>query len=337
MRHLNRPLAEEAIKIKSTNSTKISADYGIKAVVKREESLLENIKKYWPLYVMVLPGLIFIILFRFIPMLGSVIAFQNYSVTRGLMGSPWIGLKNFQDLFKFPDFLRIFSNTLILGGLKIVFTFPAPIILALMLNEVSKNYLKKPIQTILYIPHFLSWVVVAGITFDLLGTGGLFNSLRAMFGLEPRLIIQEEGFFRPIYVLTSIWKEAGWGTVVYLAALTSIDPSLYESAMIDGANKFRQIVHITLPLLMPTVITIFLLNIGSFIDLGFDQVFNLLTPMTYNVGDIFDTYVYRVGILQARYSYTTAVGLFQSLIGLILVVTFNKIANKVSDGEGGLW
>lgn len=286
---------------------------------------------------MVLPGLIFIILFRFIPMLGTVIAFQNYSVARGLFESPWIGLKNFQDLFRFPDFLRIFSNTLILGGLRIVFTFPAPIILALMLNEVSKNYLKKPIQTILYIPHFLSWVVVAGITFDLLGTGGLLNNIRAMFGLETRLIIQEEAFFRPIYVLTSIWKEAGWGTVVYLAALTSIEPSLYESAMIDGANKFRQMVHITLPLLMPTVITLFLLNIGSFIDLGFDQVFNLITPMTYNVGDIFDTYVYRVGILQARYSYTTAVGLFQSLIGLILVVSFNKIANKVSDGEGGLW
>lgn len=328
---------KEEIKIKNTMSPKISTINKNKAQIKSKESLVENIRKFWPLYVMVLPGVIFIVLFRFVPLFGSIIAFQNYSVTKGIWGSTWVGLKNFQDLFKYPDFQRVFFNTLILGGLRIVFTFPAPVLLALMLNEVTKNYLKKPIQTILYIPHFLSWVVVGGITFDILGMSGVFNTIRAGFNLEPVLLMQNEAFFRPIYVITTIWKETGWGTVVYLAALTAIDPSLYESAMIDGANKFKQIIHITLPLLLPTVITLFLLNIGSFIDLGFDQVFNLITPMTYNVGDIFDTYVFRVGILQARYSYTTAVGLFQSIIGFVLVFSFNKIANKVSNGEGGLW
>lgn len=284
---------------------------------------------------MVLPGLIFIILFKYIPLLGSIIAFENYSVMRGMFDSPWVGLKNFQDMLKYPDFTRIFANTLIFGLLRIIFVFPAPIILSLMINEVNKRFFKKTVQTVLYIPHFLSWVVVAGLTFDILGMGGLFNIFRGFFGLESILVMQKETWFRPIYVLTSLWKETGWGTVVYLAAICSIDPSYYESAMLDGASKIKQILHITLPLLLPTILTLFLLNIGSFLDLGFDQVYNLITPMTYSVGDIFDTYVYRVGILQARYSFTTAVGLFQSVIGFILVFTFNKISNKVS--EGGLW
>jgi len=304
-------------------------------LLQKDNSLLHNMRKYWPYYVMVIPGVIFFIIFKYIPLAGSVIAFKDYSIYQGFIDSPWVGFKHFEKLFKYPDFHRVLINTIVLGACKIFLTFPIPIILALMMNEVRKSYLKKAIQTSVYIPHFLSWVIVAGLTFDFLGMGGIFNNLREAFGLQPILIMQKEAYFRPIYVATSIWKESGWGTVIYLAAISGIDPSLYESAMIDGANRFKQLKYITFPLLIPTILTLFLLNIGSFMELGFEQVYNLLTPMTYNVGDIFDTYVFRVGIQQAQYSFTTAVGLFQSTIGFILVFIFNKLSNKVS--EGGLW
>ena len=230
----------------------------------------------------------------------------------------------------------MFRNTLILGALKTILIFPVPIILALMMNEVRNVHMKKSIQTVVTIPHFISWVIVGGLTFDLLGAGGLFNQVRALLGLDMLLPMQKSAWFRPVYVFTSIWKESGWGTVVYLAAISGIDPGLYESASIDGASRFRQMLHITLPMILPTAVTLFLINIGSFLDLGFDQVFNLYTPMTYDVADIFDTYVYRSGIQQGKYSFSTAVGLFQSVIGLILVIIFNRFSKKVSE-DGGLW
>ena len=302
----------------------------------KKDSLAGNVKKYWPLYVMVLPGVIFLLLFRYLPMLGSIIAFQDFSAFKGFLHSDWVGLKHFINLFQYPDFKRIFTNTLILGLLKTVLIFPIPVVLSLMMNEVKNLRLKKVIQTSVYIPYFLSWVIVGGLVFDLLGIGGPFNNLRNFFGMDTILVMQKESWFRPIYVISSIWKDAGWGTVVYLAAISGIDPALYESATVDGASRFNRLRFITFPLLIPTILTLFLLNIGSFLELGFDQVFNLVTPMTYSVGDIFDTYVYRVGIQKAQYSFTTAVGLFQSVIGLILVVSFNKLANKFSD-NGGLW
>jgi putative aldouronate transport system permease protein len=294
-----------------------------------------RMKVFWPLYVMAIPGIVFLIIFKYIPLAGSVIAFQNYSVFKGFLDSPWVGFKNFETLFQYPDFMRVFSNTLILGFLRIVIVFPIPILLALMINEIRKSALKKGIQTALYIPHFLSWVIVSGIVFDLFSVSGLFNIVIGWFHHEPTLVMQESSYFRIVYVLTSIWKDAGWGTVVYMAAISSIDPQLYESAMIDGASRFKQIRHITFPLLLPTVLVLLLLEIGNFLDLGFDQVFNLQTPMTYSVGDILDTYVFRTGIQQAQYSFATAVGLFQSIIGFALVFTFNKLSRKVSDG--GLW
>lgn len=295
-----------------------------------------NVKKYWPYYIMVIPGIVYFIAFKYIPMLGSIIAFQDYSVFKGIFGSEWVGLAHFKDLITYTDFSRIFSNTLILGLLKTILIFPIPVILSLMINEVKNMGMKKAIQTAVYIPYFLSWVIVGGLVFDIFGVGGLFNNIRNFFGMDTLLVMQKESWFRPIYVISAVWKEAGWGTVVYLAAISGLDPALYESAAIDGASRFARMRYITFPLLIPTILTVFLLNIGSFLELGFDQVYNLLTPMTYSVGDIFDTYVYRVGIQQAQYSFTTAVGLFQSTIGLILVVTFNKLANKFSD-DGGLW
>lgn len=305
-------------------------------IVKNKGRLALNIRQYWPYYLMVLPGIIYFLAFRYVPILGSVIAFQDYSVFKGILASEWVGLKHLKALLNYPDFQRIFTNTLILGLLKTVLIFPIPIILSLMLNEVRQYRLKKAIQTAVYIPYFLSWVIVGGLIFDLFGIGGLFNNVRGALGLDPLLAMQKTSWFRPIYVLSSIWKDAGWGTVVYLAAISGIDPSLYESAAIDGVSRVSRIRYITFPLLVPTILTLFLLNIGGFLELGFDQVFNLLTPMTYSVGEIFDTYVYRVGIQKAQYSFTTAVGLFQSVIGLLLVVSFNKLANRYSE-NGGLW
>lgn len=313
------------------NKTKSKENYQIN----KKTKILINIKKYWPLYIMVIPGVAFLIAFRYIPLAGSIIAFQDYSIHKGLFNSEWVGLKHFKALINYPYFRRVFKNTIILGFSRTMLTFPIPVILSLMLNEIRKKRMKKLIQTSLYIPHFLSWVIVAGLTFDILGIGGIFNNIRHALGYEPILIMQKEAYFRGIYILTGIWKDAGWGMVIYLAALSSIDPTLYESAMIDGAVRLKQILYITLPLILPTIITVFLLNIGSFLELGFDHVFNLLTPMTYNVGDIIDTYIYRAGIQQAQYSFTTAVGLFQSVIGFSLVFSFNRIANKFS--EGGLW
>lgn len=303
---------------------------------KSKASLAGNIRKYWPYYLMVLPGVIYFLVFKYIPMMGSVIAFQDYSVFKGLLDSEWVGLKHFKALINYPDFRRIFTNTLVLGLCKTVLIFPIPVVLSLMLNEIKNLRLKKTIQTAVYIPYFLSWVIVGGLIFDIFGVGGLFNNIRNSLGLNNLLAMQKESWFRPIYIISSIWKDAGWGTVVYLAAISGIDPALYESAAMDGASRFARMKYITFPLLVPTILTLFLLNIGSFLELGFEQVFNLLTPMTYSVGDIFDTYVYRVGIQQAQYSFTTAIGLFQSTIGLIMVVTFNKLANKFSD-DGGLW
>lgn len=299
------------------------------------DTLLRRLSPYWPLYAMAVPGLLFLIIFKYIPLAGSVIAFQDYSVFKGFTDSPWVGFKHFATLFHYPEFTRVFTNTLILGFIKVFCVFPVPVLLALMINEVRKARLKKGIQTALYIPHFLSWVIVAGIAFDLFALSGLFNIVIGWFGHDPVLVMQESKFFRLIYMITAVWRDAGWGTVVYMAAISAIDPQLYESAMIDGASKFKQMKHITFPLLVPTILVLFLLEIGNFMDLGFDQVYNLLTPMTYSVGDIMDTYVFRTGIQQAQYSFATAVGLFQAVIAFALVYTFNRVSRKVSDG--GLW
>ncbi|MBQ8094202.1 MAG: sugar ABC transporter permease [Clostridia bacterium] len=298
--------------------------------------LNRHFREFWPYYVMILPGLVFLILIKYIPMAGCVIAFKNFSLRKGIAGSPWVGLEHFRKLLNYDDFHRVFRNTLILGALKTILIFPVPIVLALMLNELRNALVKKSIQTVITIPHFISWVIVGGLTFDILGAGGLLNQIRTLLGMDMILPMQKSSWFRSIYVFTSIWKESGWGTVVYLAAISGIDPGLYESASIDGASRFQKMTRITFPMILPTAVTLFLINIGSFLDLGFDQVYNLYTPMTYNVADIFDTYVYRSGIQQGKYSFSTAVGLFQSVIGLILVLVFNRLSKKVSE-DGGLW
>lgn len=317
--------------------TEMEQDTPPQAAVKTKSGqnrYLTNMRKHWMLYLMALPGVLYFIIFKYVPLGGSMIAFQDYQIMKGIIGSKWIGFDNFTFLFTYQDFYNVLRNTAVIALYKLVFGFPAPIILAVLFNEVRHMLAKRVMQSLFYLPHFLSWVVVGGIVFELLSNKGVVNIFRSWMGMEPLLFMQQERFFRPIVVLSGIWKEVGWGTIIYLAAITGINPNLYEAAVMDGANRWKQTVHITLPTMFPTILTLFLLNIGNFLELGFDQVYNLLTPMTYAVGDIIETYVYRAGVLQGQYSVTTAIGLFQSVIGFALLWTFNRLARKT---EQGLW
>ncbi|MEI7025385.1 ABC transporter permease [Paenibacillus sp. y28] len=295
---------------------------------------VENVRKHRALYVMILPGILFFIVFKYVPLAGSIIAFQKYQIMRGIMDSPWVGLDNFKFIFTYPDFYNVLRNTALIALYQLVFGFPAPVILALLFNEVRLMLVKRTLQSFFYLPHFLSWVVVGGIVFELLANQGIVNVIRGWFGFEPVLFMQQERFFRSIVVISGIWKEVGWGTIIYLAALAGVNPHLYEAAVVDGAGRWKQTFYITLPALFPTILTLFLLRIGNFLELGFDQLYNLLTPMTYSVGDIIETYVFRAGVLQAQYSVTTAIGIFQSVIGFALLWIFNRFARKM---EQGLW
>ncbi|WP_199614273.1 ABC transporter permease [Paenibacillus alkalitolerans] len=301
---------------------------------KSKNAFIRNVKKHWMLYLMILPGIAFYIVFKYVPLAGSVIAFQKYQIFNGILGSPWVGLDNFAFLFTYQDFYQVLRNTATIALYQLVFGFPAPIILALLFNEVRWMLAKRTMQSLFYLPHFLSWVVVGGIVFELLSSQGIVNLVRGWMGFEPILFMQEEKYFRTIVVLSGIWKEVGWGTIIYLAAISGINPNLYEAAVMDGASRWKQTLYITLPSMFPTILVLFLLNIGNFLELGFDQIFNLLTPMTYSVGDIIETYVYRAGVLQGQYSVTTAIGLFQSVIGFALLWVFNRLARK---SEQGLW
>lgn len=299
-----------------------------------ENRYLVNMRKYWMLYVMILPGIIYYLVFKYLPLAGSVIAFQDYQIFKGMLSSSWVGLDNFKFIFTYRDFYTVLRNTATIALYQLVFGFPAPIILALLFNEVRKMLAKRVMQSLFYLPHFLSWVVVGGIVFELLSSQGVINMVRGWFGLNTILFMQEQQYFRTIVVISGIWKDVGWGTIIYLAAIAGINPSLYEAAVMDGANRWKQTIYITLPTMFPTILVLFLLNIGNFLELGFDQIYNLLTPMTYSVGDIIETYVYRAGVLQGQYSVTTAIGLFQSVIGFALLWIFNRMARKT---EQGLW
>lgn len=309
----------------------------------KKESLTVNLRKYWPYYVMVLPGVLYLLIFRYIPMFGSVIAFTDYKITKGIlwnMTNSFVGLENFVKLLKYDKFGEILGNTLVLGLIKSILIFPIPVLLALSINEVRNQKLKKAVQTAVYIPYFLSWVIIGGLVFDIFGQNGIFNNVRELLGMDRILVMMKDSWFRPIFAISSIWKEAGWGTVVYLAAISGIDQSVYESATLDGASRFQKMRYITVPLLVPTVITMFLLGIGGFLELGFEQVYNLSfvrTSSTIHVADIFDTYIYRESIIGGgNYGLTTAIGLFQSVVGLLFVTIFNKLANKFTE-DGGLW
>ena len=302
----------------------------IKATPKKVGFFEYVVKNKW-LYIMLLPGMLYLLIFNYLPMFGIVIAFENLNFAKGIFGSQWVGLKNFTDLFfNSPNFWNALKNTLLLSLYLIVFSFPAPIILAVLLNEVTHNKLKRVLQTVYYLPHFVSWVVVCSIIINFLSPStGLFNYIIGQFGGESIAFLQDPKYFRTIIVISDIWKEAGYGTIIYLAAITSIDPSLYEAARVDGASRFQAILHITLPGIMNTVVVMLILRMGSILSSGFDRVYLLYSPLTYETSDVLDTFTYRIGIQNGMYSFSAAAGLFSSVVNFVLVVITNTVSKKI--------
>jgi len=292
-----------------------------------------RIVKYKMLYLMLLPAVAFLFIFSYIPMYGASIAFKEFWITKGILGSPWVGFKHFEQIFATDKFWQVFTNTIEINLMRLLFGFPAPIILAILLNEVRQRVFKRSIQTIIYLPHFISWVTISGIMFALLSNEGLVNSIIVLFGGDPVNFLTSNSMFRPLLVISGIWKEVGWGTIIFLAALSGVNPDLYEASVIDGANRWKQIVHITLPSLLPIISILLILNFGSMMSGGFDQVFNMYNPMVYESGDVIDTYVYRIGLTQGQYSMATAIGLFLNVINFVLLIAVNSAAKKMN-GHG---
>ncbi|WP_308635491.1 ABC transporter permease [Paenibacillus silvisoli] len=274
----------------------------------------------WGLHLMILPGLVMIVLFSYLPMAGLSIGFQNFIPTKGLFGSDWIGFDNFEYVFTMPDTANVIRNTIIIAVFKMAAGLVVPIIVALLLNEVAKMFYKRIIQTIIYLPHFLSWIILSGILIDVLSPStGIVNQFLSIFGIKPIFFLGTPEWFRPSLVVSDVWKEFGFSTIVYLAALTSINPALYEAAEMDGAGRWKQTWHITLPGMAPIVILLSTLSLGNILNAGFDQVFNLYSPVVYETGDIIDTYVYRLGLINFQFGIATAVGLFKSVVSFILI------------------
>ena len=291
-------------------------------------SLKQYMKRAWPLYVMIVPGIVFVLLFRYYPMYGVVIAFQDFSPAKGFLNSPWVGWENFEFFFSLPDFGRIFSNTLIISISKIVLDQVGAIILALLLNEARHLFFRRSIQTIIYLPHFLSWIVLGGILLDILSARGVLNQGLGLIGIEPQLFLGSNDWFRGTVIASGFWKSVGFSTIVYLAALTAISPTLHEAAAIDGAGRFRRIWHITLPGIRSTIVLLAALSLGDVLQAGFEQILTLYNPAVYRTGDIIDTFVYRTGLISAQYSLAGAVGLFKSFIGFFLIVTSWWLADR---------
>ncbi|MFC4808653.1 ABC transporter permease [Paenibacillus sp. GCM10023250] len=295
--------------------------------------------KYRYLNALALPCMLYFLIFKYVPMYGIIIAFKDYKGMGGFEGiiqSDWVGMKHFNLFFHSIYFWRLLRNTLVLSLYLLVFAFPAPIILALLINEARGRWFKKAVQSISYMPHFLSWVICAGLVLQLLTpTGGPVNAFMELMGKEPVAFTSDPAYFRLILVLTNIWKEVGWGTIIYLAAMTSIDPELYEAAAMDGARKWHKMFYITLPGIKEIVAIMLILSMGNILDGHFEQVFNLYSPAVYDVADNFDTYVYRQGLVEAKFAYSAAVGLFKSAVALALVVLANRAAKRL--GSAGLW
>ncbi|MBB3126505.1 putative aldouronate transport system permease protein [Paenibacillus rhizosphaerae] len=297
---------------------------------------LKHIRRDRELLLLFIPCILFYIIFRYGPLYGLIIAFKDYSVFSGVMGSDWVGLKHFIKFFSNQDFWMLFRNTLLLGFYTLIFGFPFPILLAILLNEVRTKWFKKSVQTLSYLPAFLSVVIISSMIIDFLSpTNGLLNQLLAALGFEKKYFLVDPGWFRPIYVISEIWGTIGYESIIYLAAIAGINPTLYEAARVDGASRFHMIRHITIPGLMPTMLIMFILKTGSMIRIGYEKVLLLYNPMTYNVADVFSTYVYRKGLLESNYSYAAAVGMFEALVAMTMLLGANAISRKI--GGKGLW
>ncbi len=303
---------------------------------KKLNRLKKNIIKDKYLLILAAPILIYYFIFHYIPMYGAVIAFLDFTPGYGIWGSPWAGFRWFKEFFQSVFFWRLISNTLTLSVLSLIFSFHVPIIFALLLNEVKRKNLKRMIQTVSYLPHFISLVVMVGILSNFLSpTDGIVNQILRKAGMEPIDFMGESIWFRPLYIGSGIWQSFGWNSIIYMAALTSIDPNLYEAARIDGCNRWQEMRHITIPGLMPTAVMLLILAVGNLMNVGFEKIILMYRPATYDVADVISTYVYRRGILDAQYSFGAAVGLFNSVVNFILLISVNRISKKIT--QIGLW
>ncbi|WP_156762074.1 ABC transporter permease [Microbacterium karelineae] len=296
---------------------------------RRRSGIRVHVTRFKWLYLLLLPGIVYFVLFRYVPMFGAVIAFKDFVPFLGIAGSPWVGFAHFADFFASPDFPRLLANTLILALLSLTIAFPLTIIMALLLNELRLNLLKRTVQTLIYVPHFLSWTVVASLTYLLfaLDTGPLFHLINTVLGTDTDFLA-DPGWFRPIIVLQEIWKNTGWGTIIFLAALAGVDQEQYEAAIIDGAGRFRRVWSITLPAIRPTIIVMLILQMGQVLNTGFEQIYLMTNSLNREVADVFDTFVYFMGITQGSYSYSTAVGLFKALVGVVLIFGANWLSRR---------
>lgn len=289
---------------------------------------MKTLRKTWPFHVMLLPSMIFLLLFSYVPMAGIVMAFQDYKPWLGFTGSEWVGLDNFRYLFERQDSVQVIWNTLIIAVLKLVFNLFVPFVFALLLNEIRRVRLQRTIQTMVYLPHFLSWVILGGILIDLLATDGFVNRILSTFGVQPIFFLGDNDWFRFTVIVSDVWKEFGYNTIIFLAALAGINPALYEAAEMDGASRFRQTLHITIPSIVPIAAVVGTLALGNVLNAGFDQIFNLYNPLVYEKGDIIDTFVYRTAILNGEMGFGTAIGLFKSVISMVLILLSYRAAYK---------
>lgn len=295
------------------------------------KKLLNN----YQLYLFLLPALIYFIVFHYFPMYGVIIAFKDFIATKGIMGSPWVGFKHFERFFDSFQFWRLIKNTLGLSVLQLVIGFPLPIILALMMNQIRHEKYKRFVQTVVYAPHFISVVVLAGMIYVFFSNNGLINNFIMMFGGESISFMAKPVWFKPLYIGSGVWQETGWAAIIYLAALAGVSPELHEAAVMDGANKWHRILHVDIPAIMPTAVILLILSVGNIMNIGFEKAYLLQTPLNQPSAEIIPTYVYKMGLQQAQYSFAAAVGLFNAIINLILLVAVNKFAKKLS-GQG-LW
>ena len=297
--------------------------------------LSKHIKKEWRLYSFLIIPILYFVIFKYIPMFGNIIAFRKYSGGVNIFGEKWVGLRYFKQFLRDPSFWRAFRNTLFLSVSYLIVRFPLALIFALLLNEIRNIKWKKFVQTVSYLPHFISMVIIAGMIKEVVSLSGPINTLLSSFGMEKISFIQEASWFPPIYIISGIWQALGWGTILYLAAMTGINTELYEAAKVDGANRFRQALHVTIPGILPTIVTLLILDIGGIMGSNFEKIILLYLPSTYETADVISTLVYRMGISGGNFSYATAVGLFEGVIGLILVTTANFVSKKIT--ESSLW
>lgn len=302
---------------------------------KKKATLIGNIRQSKELYILIVPVVLFYLLFHYKPMGGAIIAFKDFSPVRGIWKSPWVGFKHFASFFESPYFFRVLFNTLHISVISLVFSFPMPIVLAILVNEIHNKLFASAVKTISYLPHFISLVVICGMIKDFTSNTGVITQLLKPFGFPQETMLSNPKLFVPIYVISGIWQQVGWSSIIYIAALAGIDQEMYEAARIDGANRLKQIWHITLPCLKPTILILLILALGGLMSIGYEKIILLYNPAIYETADVISSYVYRKGLLEFNFSFSSAVGLFNSAINFAILVAANKISAKV--GESSLW